>query len=294
MTTVDQLIERTLNRARGGQRDRLNKLATTVTAASTSIVCTYDLDGRLVAGTVIDIGYERMYVWAVNTGSKTLTVERGYAGTTAAAHTSGDLIVCEPRFGRFEALDAARNEVASWPHDLFAVYTESIVVPAGSNQVTLQSTTGKTVTRLLAVRYYDSAADLYRTPGLLAPRLIRQTQHDATALRLSLGVVVESGADLEVVYGYRPTTTIDDVDDTLASLNWQEGWAEIIELGAAARLISDDESTRVDLSRQGQSRFDESVDARSLMQTAELWRQRADRRIAEEVARLRDLYGVLA
>lgn len=292
MTTVDQLIDRTLNRARGGQRDRLNKLATTVDADDTAVVCTYDLDGRVVAGTVVDIGYERMYVWAVNTGTKTLTVQRGFAGTTAAAHTAGDLVVCEPRFGRFEALDAARNEVASWPHDLYAVHTEVVTVADGTNQVMLQSTTGKTVTRILDVRLHNTSDDRYLTPGIQAPRLLRHTQHDATGIRLTLGIDVSDGTDLEVVYGYRPTTTVDDVTDTLASLHWQETWAEIIELGAAARLLADDESTRIDLARQGQSRYDEGIDSRSIIQTAEMWRSRADRRIAEEVSRLRDLYGV--
>ncbi|MFS0841161.1 DUF5309 family protein [Paenibacillus sp. 1P03SA] len=41
------------------------------------------------SGHVIKIGDELMYVSAVNAGTKTLTVTRGYAGTTAAAVTDG-------------------------------------------------------------------------------------------------------------------------------------------------------------------------------------------------------------
>jgi hypothetical protein len=58
----------------------------TINSSATSVVTTYDLGG-LRAGSVSEIDSELFYVWEANPASKTLTVQRGYSGLTAASHT---------------------------------------------------------------------------------------------------------------------------------------------------------------------------------------------------------------
>jgi hypothetical protein len=65
--------------------------------SDTSVVVTYALEGLRV-GQVFEIDSELFYIWAADTGTKTLTVERGYNGTTAAAHTAGAIVTSQPTF----------------------------------------------------------------------------------------------------------------------------------------------------------------------------------------------------
>ena len=90
MSTAGAVLTRASRQLLSGTVEERNKLATTVTSADTSIVLSYDLGG-FREGSVIEIESELMYVWESSTATKTLTVQRGYDGTTAVAHTNGVL-----------------------------------------------------------------------------------------------------------------------------------------------------------------------------------------------------------
>ena len=99
MSTVGTVVDRTLRQLMSGTVEELNKTVGALTAASTSVVFLYDLNG-MRAGGVIQIDNELMYVWEVSSGSKTVTVERAWNGTTAAAHVSGSVAIVDPKFPR--------------------------------------------------------------------------------------------------------------------------------------------------------------------------------------------------
>lgn len=84
---------------------------TSITVADSSL---YDV-GHIVEWQTGAVGYEQMYVTAIPNAT-TLTVIRGYGGTTAETHTSGDAIVSNPQFtGRNiqQSITAILND--SWP-----------------------------------------------------------------------------------------------------------------------------------------------------------------------------------
>ena len=97
MTTVATVLNRASRQMLAGVVEERNKLATSLTSGDTSVVTSYDLGG-LRTGSVFEIGSELFYVWNANPASKTLTVERGYAGTTAASHASGEACYLRFRF----------------------------------------------------------------------------------------------------------------------------------------------------------------------------------------------------
>jgi len=99
VSTVSQVITRTQRQLLSGVVEERNKLSATITATATSCVLTYDL-GSVRQGSVLEIDSEQVYVWDVIESSKTLTIERGFNGTTAAAHTGGSVCVINPRFPR--------------------------------------------------------------------------------------------------------------------------------------------------------------------------------------------------
>ena len=73
MTTAGQLIDRVNSELLAGTVEERNKLAASTDSSQTDIEMTYSL-GSLRDNTVFQIGTELMYVWEVNTTSKTATV----------------------------------------------------------------------------------------------------------------------------------------------------------------------------------------------------------------------------
>src|SRR4030095_7415585 len=89
-----------VQRVRDILEDRAFQDSSTTTGTGTSITV---VDSSLNSvGAVVEwqtgaVGYEQMYVTAIPNAT-TLTVIRGYNGTTAETHTSGDAIVINPTF----------------------------------------------------------------------------------------------------------------------------------------------------------------------------------------------------
>jgi hypothetical protein len=131
MTTAAVVIDRTLRQLLSGTVEARNLLTSTLTSADTSVVVTYPLEG-LRAGQVLEIDSELMYIWATDAPTKTLTVQRGFNGTTAAAHTAGAIITVSPRFPRAQ-VSGINQRRTSRP-----VITDARTVPSQNVEPRLQ------------------------------------------------------------------------------------------------------------------------------------------------------------
>ena len=123
MSTGSVVINRTLRQLLSGVVEQKNKVASAVSVSDTTVSLSYDLDGFRV-GSVFEIDSELFYVWEANSGSKTLTVERGWNGTTPATHAAGSIATLNPRFPRSQILEALNDEIqdlSSPMHGLFQV-----------------------------------------------------------------------------------------------------------------------------------------------------------------------------
>ena len=83
------------------------------------------------AGTVLECGQELMYCTDVDITNNIVTVVRGARGTTAAAHSSGDLVKIAPVFTRKAVFDAVKDQINNLFPTLFAVDTQQITVGDG-------------------------------------------------------------------------------------------------------------------------------------------------------------------
>ena len=88
-------------------------------------------EDALDAGAIIEIGQELMYTTALNAAANTITVKRGQRGTTAAAHSSGDLIKIAPAFPRKNIYDAIVDQIKNLYPTLFAVETLDVTSGTG-------------------------------------------------------------------------------------------------------------------------------------------------------------------
>jgi hypothetical protein len=280
MSTAGALINRVSRQLLSGTIEERNKLATTVTSSDTSIVLSYDLAG-FRNGTVFEIDSELMYVWVAESGSKTLTVERGYLGTTAAAHTAGALAILNPRFPQQQLLDSFNQELddlSSPSNGLFRVVTASVDYNGADRQVNL--TSASTIIDLIDVRLRYLASDY---PVLRGVRLSRDlpTSDFASGFALTFDEVSMAGT-LRVRYKapfVRASTAASDIQSVcLMPINMED----IAEMGVMARMLSVREVKRNFIESQGDTRRSDEVPAGSISNSVtNILRIRRDRIIAE-------------
>jgi hypothetical protein len=111
-------------------------LSTGVNDSVTSIVFDGDMlsieeEDALDKGTVIEINQELMICTDLNAVTNTITVKRGMKGTTAVAHTAGDLIKISPPFPRKNVFDAVCDQIKNLYPTLYAVETKTVTAKTG-------------------------------------------------------------------------------------------------------------------------------------------------------------------
>jgi hypothetical protein len=120
-----------------------NKLSVSIDSDDTTVVCSYPVNS-LQPGTIFEISSELFYVWATNTSTNTLTVERGYSGTTAVSHSSGAVLTLNPRFPKaqmFDALNQDIDDLSSPANGLFRVVTADLSYNGSDRQINITGAT---------------------------------------------------------------------------------------------------------------------------------------------------------
>jgi len=288
MTTTAVVIDRTLRQLLSGTVEARNKLTTTLTSSGTSVVVDYPLEG-LRSGQVCEIDSELMYIWATDVATKTLTVQRGFNNTTAAAHTAGAVITINPRFPRAQILEAVNDELSdlsSPMHGLFQVKTLNIDYNGSDAMIDLTNVTSIIDLLTVSVRYMTDDYPIARKI-----RLIRDLPTDdfPSGFALRFDQAVFPGR-LRVVYKAAYTAAATEATDINSGCGVQETVTDIVALGAQIRLMSPREVKRNFTESQGDTRRAEEVSMGAVANsTTSLIRLRRDR-IQAEAARLARAY----
>lgn len=160
MTTAGQLIDRAYQGMLAGVVEKRNKLAEVIsTTTDDTVVLSWDTAG-FRDGVVFEIGSELFYISSANTATKTMTVERGFLGTTKATHTLGDLVTLNPKFPRhtmLEELNADMDDLSSGGFGVYAVKTLDVAYTGGLRQVDVVGASN--VINLLEAFYRYSTSD---------------------------------------------------------------------------------------------------------------------------------------
>jgi hypothetical protein len=287
VTTAGNLVDRTAQNLLAGVVEERNKIASSLDASTTSVPIEYSL-GSLREQTVFQVDSELMYIWEVNTASKTLTVERGFGGTTAATHADGAIVVVSPKFPRWQILQALNDELAdlsSPMNGLFQMKTVDILYNGSDRQIDLTGITSMIDVYDVRWRYLS---DDY--PVVRRYRLMRDmpTSDFASGYVLSLDEPVMSST-IRVIYKdkYTPFST---EASTLASTGASTELADLLVLGAQIRLLASREVKRNFIESQGDTRRADEVPAGAMnASVTNLLRLRRDR-ITAEAARLNRQY----
>jgi len=273
-----------------GVVEERNKLATSLASGDTSVVTTYDLGG-LRTGSVFEIESELLYVWNANPASKTLTVERGYAGTTAASHTSGAIVTLSPRFPRAQMLDAVNAELddlSSTMNGLFRVITVDLTYNGSDRQINI--TNSGTIIELLDARLRYLADDY---PVLNSVRLQTglPTTDFASGNTLVFDEPVMAGT-VRVRYKAPFARATTEASDLTTDCFLPATCDDIVETGVMLRMMNAREIKRNFIESQGDTRRPDEVPPGAVRDSAtSLVRLRRERIIAE-AARLKAQYPI--
>ena len=280
MSTASALLDRVNRQLLSGTIEERNKLSATVDSDDTSFVMSYDLAG-LRAGTVFEIDSELVYVWEAVSGSKTLTVERGYMGTTAASHTVGAVVTLNPRFPKAQMLEALNQDIddlSSPLNGLFRVVSTSIDYNGSDRQTDLTGATSVIDLIDVRLRYLDSDY-----PVIRATRLQRDlpTADFPSGFAIVFDESVMAGS-LRVRYK-APFSRVSALTDSLQSVaNVSTTMEDILELGVMSRVLSVREVKRNFIESQGDTRRSDEVGSGAMRDSfSNILRLRRDRIIAE-------------
>jgi len=273
-----------------GTVEERNKLASSLTSGDTTVAFTYDLGG-VRPGSVFEVGSELFYVWAVDSAAKTATVERGYAGTTAASQASGAIATLSPRFPRAEMLDAVNAELddlSSTANGLFRVITQDLNYNGSDRQIDI--TNSVIIIDLIDARLRYMSDDY---PVLHNVRLQTglPTTDFASGNTLVFDESVMAGT-VRVRYKARFVRALDESVDLTTYCFLPATCDDIIELGVVMRLMAGREIKRNFIESQGDTRRADEVPPGAVRDSiTNIARMRRERIIAE-AGRLKAQYPI--
>ena len=295
MPTVGDAVTRTKRLLHSNTRTELDAIHTTITAAATTIRLKYQTDG-IRAGSYISVGdntqgYETMYVHARN--GEYATVQRGVDGSTAAAFT-GDTtdadvvdttIEVEPRFTAHQIHEAVKDAILALPDNLYAVDTKAVSFSTTQQSVTTVFTDGFNQV-LSATRTARAGED-----RLLAFNIkVQEYGGDYEVIRQE---GIEKAVTAQVTYAHPFVTgTLTLGIDLVDTVGMTVEMTDIPALGAAASLLLGEESLRLDLHSQGDSRADAAVLAGDRARYSLVLQAQYDRRVSQEARRLMAKWGI--
>lgn len=287
MTTAGNLVDRTVQELLAGTVEERNKLASSVSSSDTTLTLSYAL-GSLRENSVFEIESELMYVWEANSTSKTVTVERGFGGTTAASHSAGAIATVNPRFPRNQVLTALNTELSdlsSPMNGLYQIKTTTVNYNGSDRMVNLPSVTS--MIDLYDVRFRYLSDDW---PVIRSVRVLRDmpTSDFASGFALAFDENLMSGT-YRVIYKDKFGSFTNEAS-TVASVGASTELEDLLVLGAQVRVMSGREVKRNFTESQGDTRRAEEVPAGAVTNSINnLLRLRRDR-IQAEAARLARLY----
>ena len=155
--TAQVWIDSTRDMLLSGYVEELDLVTTAPTPATTgTTVVVQGIASSIVKGVVIEVNAELMYVISIT--STTVSVMRGYAGSTPATHAVGDIVRVSPKFPAHRIISSINDDLSdlSAPgQGLFQMKTTSFTYNAGVDGYNLAGLTSVEIDSIYSVTYAD-------------------------------------------------------------------------------------------------------------------------------------------
>ena len=286
--TFDDLVEEILGNLQGYTltQDLVTSLSASLDATSTTVKI--DMPEGGVGIGLLEIGDELVYVKSVDEDAGTLNLlpkGRGWRGTTATTHASGDTVVVSPLVPRVRVKAAINDTITSLYPAVFGVGTTEFTWTA-SNKVAWEIPAE--AEQILDVRWKDALGNWVK---VRCWELVRSADTadfpSGCALRITESLM--SGRQVQVVYGKRPsvlTTTTADFTTTGLPASAKD----LITLGTMARLIPAMDAGRLGVQYVSADELDQPRQMGSATALAREYERGFQQALAREQAALQRLY----
>lgn len=232
-----------------------------------------DEEELFAPGVVVEVGTEQALVTAVDLGTRKLTVVRGYNGTARVGHDADEPLTVQPPFSRQSVFDAVADGVVGLYPTLYHVDTTALTTASTYVEVPAE------VVNVTGFSYETGSRWVDGNVALLDPFPPSSTGKAVNFYGIPPG---KSGHLTYRALFARPTAESDD----LAASGVQESWLRIVEVGAAAQILSGRELDSVQQQYITEQLRAESYPALTAMrQAGALWEVR-DRLMREAAKRL--------
>ena len=194
-------------------------------------------ENLLAGGALIEINQELMLVTNIVSSTRTLTVARGYAGTTADSHGDKTNMFINPTFPRKSVFDAVADNISRLYPSLYNVTTTNVT--SNSTYQEVPATTVEVVNSWVQ----NATGDQYTSAGI---ELLTNFPPSST----NTAVQFSNTANGKTVYLVvkrkfaRPTA---ETDDLSTACFLEDSYHQIIMIGAVADIMG---ATDVDASTQ--------------------------------------------
>lgn len=293
MTTCNDLIGITRDRyLLGGAGEKRNRLAANYSPGGGTLTFLYDPLG-VTAGGTLSIGLNTFYVYAVDKGSRTATVEGGYQGSTDVAANTGDTVVASPRYPDFQIFTALNEELLALSSAGVGLYQMKQTQFAFNSSRIGYDLPGVTdIIQVHSVRYAQTDS-FQRTPNFPPGSWSLERNYlvgeNSSTFSLKLFQGAQPGQSVTVLYR-APFTPFTSVGQDVSVTGVPTSALDLPPMGAALRLGVGREIRRNDITSQGDTRRAEEVGPGA---AAASWRGLMGlrmTRIQEEVAALAAKY----
>ncbi len=287
MTTTADLIAATRRNMMATSREQMNRLNGSITNSANPITIEFAA-GPIAAGALLAIDLELMYVWSI--AGSAVTVQRGYGGSTPAAHSNGALIYVNPTVADFHVFSALNDELASITGPLYRIKTVSTTATVASSY-----NLAADVDRVLAVQTnsFDTASADW--PNLRRWDVLQNQDAGifASGVGLRLYEVPAPGRTIRVTYAAALGSLATLTDDVQTVTGLPATANDIPPLGAAARLLAAREARRSSIDAQPESRSGQDVPPGAPRSGSAYLLTLRDRRLKEEAGKLSREYPTM-
>lgn len=287
MTTTADLIADTRWHLMTGHPDVLNVLDTSIDNVVDTLTLRFELRS-MAQGTILCIGVEEMHVISASGSApgSTVTVIRGFNGSTAASHDADDVVYVGPQFSDFRILRSVNKGLQNLSNDLFQI-----------KSVQFDYTPARSGYELTPTDLIDIWRVSYDIPGptrewpFLPPEawyvdLAADTATFPSGKQIVLRVQLSPGFPVKVSYRAAFSPLVNLTDDVLAVSGLHTEAHDLPAIFAAFYLSTGREVKRSFTTQQPERRRQEEVPpGAARMGTLEL-QELYERRVNEEKSRL--------
>jgi hypothetical protein len=275
-------------------QEQITWLAADMLASDT----TFSVDpstSKLMSRGLVEINNELILVNNFNSQTGLVTVSAGVNGrgrenTTAAAHSTNDIVTMDPDYPRERIQEAINDTIQATYPDLYVMSTFDFPKVAARYEYQMPADSEM----ILRVTCDTIGPSRVKFPAQMV-RYNPQAQNDPTA-GLTTGKTIEimdgivPGRTIHVVYIKKPNTLTNDSDDYETTVGYPERTVDMIQYGAVARLLSGVESARLQQKSVEATERAPLVPTGAASNASQYFWNMYQKRMNEEVDRLHQLF----